>query len=160
MLRVDINLLFTVINLLILAVALRIFLFKPVHKILEQRQAEANAARDEAQAAIEKADALKAQCAEELDRIEAEKKQILLDAHTKADGEYDEIIADARATAEHIIENAKKEAERGKTEALESAREEIEQLVSEAARKIVEASESSEDSLFDDFLIKAGMYDD
>ncbi len=160
MLRVDINLLFTVINLLILVVALRIFLFKPVHKILEQRQAEADSAQNEAQDAIKKADELKAKCAAELERIETEKKQILLDAHAKADGEYDAIIAEAKSKAELIIENAKKEAERGKNEALEGAREEIEQLISDAAKKIVEASGASEDSLFDEFLIKAGMYDD
>ena len=41
MLRVDWNLLLTIINLLLLFVLMRIFLFKPVQKIIAARQAEA-----------------------------------------------------------------------------------------------------------------------
>ena len=42
MLRLDWNLLFTVINLLLLFVLMKMFLFKPVQKILDERQAEAD----------------------------------------------------------------------------------------------------------------------
>ena len=42
MLRVDWNLLFTIINLLVLFVAMRVFLFKPVQKIIAERQEEAD----------------------------------------------------------------------------------------------------------------------
>ena len=43
MLQLDIwNVLFTVINLLILFVLMRIFLYKPVQKIIAARQAEAD----------------------------------------------------------------------------------------------------------------------
>ena len=38
MLRLDINLVFTVINLLITYFILRKFLFKPIHKVVEQRK--------------------------------------------------------------------------------------------------------------------------
>ena len=44
MLRLDWNLLFTVINLLLLFVLMKIFLFKPVQKIIAARQAEARQA--------------------------------------------------------------------------------------------------------------------
>ena len=42
MLRIDINLLFTVINLIIIYVIIRKLLFKPVKKIIAQREAEIN----------------------------------------------------------------------------------------------------------------------
>ena len=42
MLKVDINLVFTIINLLVLFVAMRIFFFKPIKKIIDDRQAEAD----------------------------------------------------------------------------------------------------------------------
>ena len=42
MLRVDWNLLLTIINLLLLFVLMRIFLFKPVQKIIAARQEEAD----------------------------------------------------------------------------------------------------------------------
>ena len=50
MLRLDWNLLFTVINLLLLFVLMKIFLFKPVQKIIAARQAEADKQFDEAAA--------------------------------------------------------------------------------------------------------------
>ena len=40
MLRIDINLLFTVINLIIIYVIIRKLLFKPVKKIIAQREAD------------------------------------------------------------------------------------------------------------------------
>ena len=48
MLRIDINLIFTVINILVLFGGLWFVLFKPVRKILDERQAEANREYDEA----------------------------------------------------------------------------------------------------------------
>ena len=48
MLKVDINLVFTIINLLVLFVAMRIFFFKPIKKIIEDRQAEADRQFEEA----------------------------------------------------------------------------------------------------------------
>ena len=61
MLRVDINLVFTIINLLILFIALRIFLFKPVQKIIAQRQADADKEFDDAAKEKEEAAKLKAE---------------------------------------------------------------------------------------------------
>ena len=55
MLRIDINLLFTVVNVLVLCLAVRIFLWKPIHKILDERQAQVE--RDYADAAQAKAQA-------------------------------------------------------------------------------------------------------
>ena len=48
MLRVDWNLLLTIINLLLLFVLMRIFLFKPVQKIIAARQEEADRQINEA----------------------------------------------------------------------------------------------------------------
>ena len=51
MLRLDWNLVFTVINLLILYVLMRKFLFKPVNEILEKRQKEEDARLADAEVA-------------------------------------------------------------------------------------------------------------
>ena len=40
MLRIDINLVFTIINVLLLFAIVKIFLIKPVHKILDKRRQE------------------------------------------------------------------------------------------------------------------------
>ena len=40
MLRLDINIVWTILNLLIIFAIVKIFLIKPIHKILDARQAE------------------------------------------------------------------------------------------------------------------------
>ena len=61
MLRIDINLLFTVINLIIIYVIIRKLLFKPVKKIIAQREAEINKQYEDAKATQDNAAALKVQ---------------------------------------------------------------------------------------------------
>lgn len=50
MLRLDINLLFTVINLIIIYVIIRKLLFKPVKKIIAQRETDINKQYEDAKA--------------------------------------------------------------------------------------------------------------
>lgn len=59
MLRLDWNILFTVINLILLFIAMRVFLFKPVRKIIAARQEEADKQFAEAAASKEEAEKLK-----------------------------------------------------------------------------------------------------
>ncbi len=59
MLKLDINLVFTILNVLILYVLVRKFLFKPVHNILEARQAEIDKQYEDVKAAQDAADELK-----------------------------------------------------------------------------------------------------
>ena len=48
MLRLDINLVFTIINLLIWYAIIRIFLFKPINKVIDKRNAAIQEKYDEA----------------------------------------------------------------------------------------------------------------
>ena len=79
MLRIDINLIFTVINVLILCLAVRIFLWKPVHKVIAERQkmvddslSDAAKAKSEAEALVEEQKAFRAGILEHFSRKEAE----------------------------------------------------------------------------------------
>ena len=80
MLHIDINLLFTVINMLVLFGALWLVLFKPVRKILDERQAEANREYDEAKSKQEEAESLKQEYEDNLQKIEQEKSETLANA--------------------------------------------------------------------------------
>ena len=95
MLRLDWNLLFTVINLLLLFVLMKIFLFKPVQKIIAARQAEADKQFDEAAAKQAEADGLKAQYAKSIASVEEEKSKAMQETMKKADAEYQRIVGDA-----------------------------------------------------------------
>ena len=152
------NILFTVINLLLLFIVVRIFFFKPIKKILEQRQAEAdeifNKATEEEHAAEEHMHEYE----EKLVSAEAEKKQIIADARHNADVEYQNIVDSAKAEAKQIKKDAIANAENKKEEILNSAKKEITDMVIEATGKVV-GSKSGADvdsELFDQFLGKAG----
>ena len=83
MLRIDINLLFTIINLVILVVVLRFVLFKRVHKILEERQKLVDQSLNDAAEAKANAEAMEAAHKEQLEALEREKKEILLETRQR-----------------------------------------------------------------------------
>ena len=61
MLRLDINIVWTILNLLIIFAIVKIFLIKPIHKILDVRQAEIDKQYADAKAAQDSANELKGQ---------------------------------------------------------------------------------------------------
>ena len=144
MLRLDWNILFTVINLILLFIAMRVFLFKPVRKIIAARQ--------------EEAEKLKTQYTESLANAEKEKAQTLQTARKNADKEYQRIISDAESVAKQMKADAKAEAENQKTQILKKAEKEIADMVVDAAVKVVgEKSGSGTDhALYNEFIDKAG----
>lgn len=157
MLRVDINLLFTVINLLILVFVVWKFLLKPVNKIIQARQEEAEQGFKEAQEKQKEAEEIKANYEMTLKGADMEKEQILKDCRTQAGKEYDRVLAEAREDAEKIVEEARKAAHAEKQHALKEAQEEIANLVAEATEKIAAANTKSPErdrELYDQFIEK------
>ena len=84
MLRLDINLVFTIINLLIWYAIIRIFLFKPINKVIDKRNAAIQEKYDEAKKMQEEAQAEKEKYAACQDEIEAEKNKVLAAEYTAA----------------------------------------------------------------------------
>lgn len=106
MLRVDINLLFTVINLLFLVFLMKKFLFKPVRAVLEKRQNEIEASFKNADAVNQEAAALKEKYEASLSNIETERQETINQAKIDASKEYDEIIHNANKKADKIFASA------------------------------------------------------
>ena len=77
MLRLDINIVWTILNLLIIFAIVKIFLIKPIHKILDARQAEIDKQYADAKAAQDSADELKTKYEASLSGVQAEKEGIL-----------------------------------------------------------------------------------
>ena len=153
MLRLDWNLLFTVINLLLLFVLMKIFLFKPVQKIIAARQAEADKQFDEAAAKQAEADGLKAQYAKSIASVEEEKSKAMQETMKKADAEYQRIVGDAESKAKQIKEDAAVEAENQKTQILKKAEKEIADMVVDVGKN---SGADVDSSLYNEFLDKAG----
>ena len=158
MLTLNLNLLYTVVNILVLFLLLRKFLYKPVMNIIAQRQKqvddalnaaetskqEAAAALNDAQAKLRNVDAEAAArrtAYEQQD--EKDKQQLLADAQQQADA----ILAEGKAAAEAERQHKLRQAD-AQTTAL--ARAMCEKLLS---RNLTEQDDSR---LLDDLLEKAG----
>ncbi|MCD8144540.1 MAG: ATP synthase F0 subunit B [Oscillospiraceae bacterium] len=160
MLRVDINLLFTIINVLVLCVLVRLFLFKPVHKILDERQKQIESDLAEAESAKTEAQALVQQHQEALAGIEEERAQAMRETTQKAAEVYDQIVSNANGKAVTIIKNAEREGERERQAIMRQTQKEIRELVLEATAKVIGAQASDDSELYDQFLEKVGDTND
>ena len=155
MLRLDLNLVFTIVNLLIWYVIIRKFLFKPINDIITKREDAINARYAEAQKLQDDAKAEKEKSAQFQAQIEREKAKIMADAQADARVEYDQIVSDAHKKAGQIIDSSKKEAALQKEKVMNKAEQEIRGMILEAAVKSMQ-SEHNDGALYDQFLTKAG----
>ncbi len=159
MLKIDAaNLIFTIVNLLVLFVALKVILFKPVQKIIAERQKLADQSLDDAAKSKAEAEKVQAECNEQLANIEQSRKAALSEARKEADEQYKKIVEEANVKARKIEEDATTDAEKKKQEIIESAKKDIADMVVSAASKVV-AGKSGADvdaALYDEFLDKAG----
>lgn len=154
MLKFDWNMLWTVINLIIFFVLMKVFLFKPIKKTMEKRQeliqkqfkdaADTKAAADEKMADYEK----------RIANADDEAKKIVDDAKVSAKAEYGKIIDRATVDAARMKKDAQKQIAAEIESARRSAKEDIASLAMEAAEKVVGANvdASTNSEIFDQFL--------
>ena len=147
MLRLDWNMVITIVNLIVLCLLLKKFLIGPVTAIMEQRAALIEQQLADAKNDKQAAGDLKASYEEKLKTSDAESVRI---------------VAEADRKAARILEDAKKAAEQEREKTLEEARMQIAGLVMAAAAKVLsESSEAGQSlQLYDQYLAKAGVTDE
>ncbi len=152
------NVLWTVINLLILYFLIKKFLFKRVDEVLEKRQLEIEEASKEADMMIEEAKKTKAEYLQRIELADEEKEQILADIKKQGYDEYERIVNDARRKGEQIVTEAKHNAEVENERAKEVYAAQLADMVVEAASKIAATKHSTENDreLYDKFISEAG----
>ena len=89
LLRIDWNVLFTIINLLILYFGLRKFLIKPVTNVMEQRRQMIEGQMADAKKTTEQANELKSQYEDALKQAHDESAHIVEKARKTAQAEYE-----------------------------------------------------------------------
>ena len=162
MLTLNMNIVWTFVNLIVLFILLRVFLFKPVTNIINQRQRILSEQMNQA-------DSMEKTAKEHLN--EADK--VLQSSNSLAQAHADKIIEDAKLENARIINEAKEEADRILTDSRLRAKREAELLMSEskgqiaelalaAAKKLakVNRNEAEEQSLFNDVLREASIRHD
>ena len=153
-----VNIICIVINLLILFILMKLFLFKPVNKIIEKRQHEADQQIDEANTAKQEAFRMQEEYENTLKGIEEERNQKMAETYKEATAEYDRILSEAHTEAENMINDARAEAEVEKAKILRHAESDITDMVIAATAKVVAAKsdEETDRALYEQFLTKAG----
>ena len=148
-------------NLVILFFILKKFLFKPVKKVLSDRQAEYDAKFAEAEDKLAEANEVKEQLEQKYALADDEVDRIIKEAKDNAQGRGDSIVSEAKDKAGIIVRNAEAEADLRKRKAAESIKDEIADVSVEIAEKIIgrEVSEEDHRRLMSDFIDKIGEDD-
>jgi F-type H+-transporting ATPase subunit b len=144
----------TVINVLILFILLRIFLFKPINKMKADRTRTIQDNLDSAEKAKTEAEELRQQYEESISEAKEKANQIIMKAHEDAESERSAIIRKSQEEAEKIVADADKTIENERKRVLRQAQSEIADLAIEAASKIIGENVDDEKNrkLVDKFL--------
>lgn len=105
MLRFDWNLVFLIINILVLYVLMRKFLFKPVLGVIEKRRQLIEGQLEQARKAQEEADALRAQYQNSLASAQEQSRQMIQEARLRSQEESEKIRMQAQQEAGNIVES-------------------------------------------------------
>ena len=152
------TMIFEVVNLLIVMLILKKFLFKPVNAVLEQRQAEIGGMYQKAEDAQKEAQALKQAYDERMSGARKEADELIVAAQDSARRRGDEIVEDARDEAVQLRRRAEEDIELQKRKALREARDELADMAVDIAGKVVEREVTREDHdrLVEELIKSAG----
>ena len=126
------------INLLLLFLLLKHFLFKPVQNILNARQAEIDKSYADAETAQTRAEELRDEYEKRISDAKAEAADIAKAASRKAQAHYDEVVGTAKADAARLREKAEAQIEQEKKKAMNELKDEISGIAVDIASKVVE----------------------
>lgn len=147
-----------VLNLLITIGVLYILAYKPVTKMLLEREQKIEGAINEAAQKREEAQALLAKYEEQIQGARAEAQAIIANATKVGEEMKEEIIRNAQEEAAKTLERAKTEIQLEKARALKEIKEEMATLVVLAAGRVIdkELSAKEHERLIHDFIQEAG----
>jgi len=158
MLSINPTVFWSVANILILFILLRIFLFKPVNKIMEERAAAINKDLNDAKASKTEAEILKEEYLQTLEDARQEAGKIVETARVQAENERATIVRKADEEAQAVFAENAKTIEHERKRSVQAAQTQIADLAIAAATKIIGRSVDTEDNrrLVDEFLVVEG----
>lgn len=152
------NILFTIINLLVLYAFLRKFLFGRVNAVLEARAAlvkeQISSAEENNRQAVE----LKTRYEAKLTDARQEAAKLMADAQNRAQRAYEGKLAQAESDAKQVRAQAEAQIAAERMAMLRDARNEVASLALLAAAKVAERAmdEAGDQGMVDDFLAEVG----
>ncbi len=152
------NLLFQLVNTLILFLILKRFLFVPVRNLMLKRQTSIDDAFSDADTKQKNANEILAEYQKKMDDLNNESRDIVKAAKVKADKQADAIIEEARAKVENMLRQADEEIARNQQKAINDLRDEISEIAILAAEKIMqrELNDKSQNDMIEKLIEEAG----
>lgn len=152
----------SLINLVLLFLIVKRFLYKPVKKMLENRQNEVDKRYSDAEKANNEALENKKNYEEKLSAASVEADGIIQSAVDTAKAREKEIVSDAKLKAEGIILKAENDAKLAMLKAEDSIKQEIIDVSTVLAEKMLEREISEQDhkDLIDSFIDNIGDGDE
>ena len=162
MIKIDINLVFTIINLLVLYILMKRFLFGPIIKVMDVRKAMIDQQFAGAKEQEDQAKALKEQYEGALKSAREESFQIMEQARKEAKAQADKTVEDTQAKVSAMLVKAQEDINTERENAMRQMKDDVASLAMEAAGKIIGKNSGADQdlSLYDQFIEKAGDPDD
>ena len=155
------QILISLINLLIIYRILKKFLFKPVQKVMDDRQSQVDRIYGEANQSRDQAAQMKQEYEQKLASAREEADGLVKNAVQTAQKRSDQMINEATAQANRIKQKADEEIAQQKKKMLQDVRGEISDLAVDIASKVVEREINAKDydSFVDEFIRNVGERD-
>jgi F-type H+-transporting ATPase subunit b len=150
------------INLLLVYLILRKFLFKPVKKMIDERQKEVDDMYADAESSKTDAAAMKAEYEERLEKAEEESDEIGRTAIRKAQLKEETILREADEKAARVLARAEEQIKLEKKQAVSDIKDEVSGMAISIASAVIarDVSEEEHAQLIDDFISKMGDEND
>ena len=150
--------LFTLANTLLLFFVLKKFLFKPVMKIIADRQKEIDDLYDDAGKAKASAEALEKEYRQKLEVAADTGERMVKEAVARGQSREEEIIRQANAEAAAIVSKANADIAQEKKKAINDAKDEISEMAMAIAGKVVgrELTDADRTDLVEQFIAELG----
>ena len=160
--KIDINLVFTIINLLVLYLLMKKFLFGPIIKVMDVRKAMIDQQFAGAKEQEDQAKALKEQYEGALKSAREESFQIMEQDRKEAKAQADKTVEDTQAKVSAMLAKAQEDINTERENAMRQMKDDVASLAMEAAGKIIGKNSGADQdlSLYDQFIEKAGDPDD
>ena len=158
LISVSYELVFQLINTLLVFLILKKLLFKPVMDIIEARENDIKSNLAEGERAKVEGLSLKKEYEEKISTAKAEGQEIIKQATLRAEQKETEIIANAKEEANQLREKASKDVEQERQKVMNEIKDEISNIAVLAASKVIEKDIDSNKhkELIDNFIKEVG----
>ncbi len=145
---------FAWVNLLILYLFLKKFLFLPIKNMIDSRQKEIDDMYSDAETSKASAEEMKKEYEERLSSATAESEEILKKATRRAQLREEEILKEANEKAERVLERAEEQIELEKKQAINDVKNQVSGMAIDIAAAVIERDidASEHEAMINDFI--------